>query len=113
MKKLLRKLFSKPYTCCLEMHNELGCYCSVEHPCPPAGEGGAVEFFDKYHFMIVHQIAHKTNEEIIQDLISILGPRKARVQFAGKRIYFNDRRYIDLPPDGIFVYDENEIDMTV
>lgn len=121
--KLFRKFFYKePYICCMEMHNQFSCYCSIEHPCPPAGEGGAKEFFEKYHFAIIHNMFDPEWEEKIQleeiykklILIYEFKPDEKNLQIVYKehdRVYLPDKKFIFIPSGGIFIYDKTKIDI--
>lgn len=112
IKNIFRKLFYKiPYTCCMELCNTLGCYCSIEHPCNPAPYGGAQEFFNKYHFTIIHRIkieelSNKCKKIYTFDLDD---ENIITIHSTNKRIYLPDKRFILLPADGVFVYDKSKI----
>jgi len=117
----IQKLFHRePYICCMEMHNKFECYCSIEPPCPPAGEGGAKEFYDKYHFSILHNMIDPEwddkikLEEIQKKLILIYGftPDDEDVMIVyknHKKVYLPNKKYVSIQPGTVFIYDSSKI----
>lgn len=121
MINFIKKLFHRePYVCCMEMCNQFSCYCSIDPPCPPAGEGGAKEFFEKYHFSVIHNMFDPEWEEKIQleeiykklILIYEFDPQNENVQIVyknHKRVYLPNKKYVPIQPGTVFIYDSSKI----
>lgn len=117
----IKKLFHRePYVCCMEMHNKFNCYCSIEHPCPPVDAGGAREFYDKYHFGIIHNMIDPEwdekiqLEEIYKKLILIYNfdsdEKNLQIVYKGhKRVYLSNKKFVPLIPGSIFIYDKTKL----
>jgi hypothetical protein len=116
----IRKFFIKtPYTCCMELHNELGCYLSLRIPSIGPIEGFRA-FFWENHFLIAHRMFDPEwedkiqLEEIYKKLLFVydFDPKDKNLMIVRgeKKVYIPERKiYIPLPPGGVFVYDKNQL----
>lgn len=121
MKNLINKFFAKPYTCCMEQHNQFYCYCSIDPPCSSVDTGGAKEFFEKYHYTLIYNMFDPEwedkikLEEIYKKLILIyeLDPKNENliIVYNEEKIYIPGY-YVIIPKGGIFVYDQTKIKVT-
>lgn len=119
MLNLLSKLFSKPYTCCMELHNEYGCYISIVHPSLNSIDGFK-KFFNQNHFLIAYNMFDEEwdekiqLEEIFKKLLSIynfdLNNKDIVIVYKNhKKIYLPNNFYVPLPPRSVFVYDRSKL----
>lgn len=120
MWNLIRKFFAKPYQCCMEQHNQFYCYCSIDPPCSAADEGGAKEFFEKYHYALLYDMFDLEwddkikLEEIFKKLIFIYDFDKTdeNIMIVFKEGTINIPGYrISIPPGGVFVCDKTKIEI--
>lgn len=106
----------------MELWWSLNCYCSIDPPCPPADEGGALEFFKKYHFSVIANIYNpfwrrKTKLKEIYKRIKIILPdgydneNLMIVYRHHKKVILPDNRYILMPYRGVIVYDKSKIEL--
>lgn len=119
MKNLLSKFVSKPYTCCMEMYNDYGCYISIIHPSTDSIDGYR-KFFNQNHFLIAYNMFdedwdERTKlEEIYKKLLFLLefDPKDNNICIVyknHKKVYLSNGFYVPLPPRSIFVYDSNKV----
>jgi len=116
----IRKFFIKtPYTCCMELHNELGCYLSLRIPSIGPIEGFRA-FFWENRFLIAYRMFDPKWEDIIQleeiykKLLCVydFDPKDENLMIVRgeKKVYIPERKiYISLPPGGVFVYDKSQL----
>jgi len=116
----IRSFFIKtPYTCCMELHNQLGCYLSLKITSVGPIEGFR-EFFEDNNFLIAHNIFDPewTNEVQLEDIgnklvmIYQFDPNNKNLVIVRgeKRVYIPERGfYVPLPPGGVFVYDKSKL----
>ena len=116
----IRKKFIKtPYRCCMELHNQLGCYLSlkIESIGPIEGFNG---FFHENSFLIAHRMFDPTSKEdeiekeIHHKLINVYDfdskDKNIGVIAGPSKVYVPSRKfYIPLPPGGVFVYKKNKL----
>ena len=116
----IKKLFIKtPYICCMEMHNQFGCYLSLQIPSigPIEGFNG---FFEENNFLIAHRMFDPTSKkdeiekEIHHKLTNVYDfdpkDKNIRVVSGPSKIYVPSRKfYIPLPPGGVFVYKKDKL----
>lgn len=106
----------------MELWNSLKCYCSIDPPCPPADQGGALEFFKKYHFSVIANMyrplwRRKVKlEEIYKKVKIILSDEFDEenliiVYRKHKKIFLPNGKYISMPYRGVFVYDKSKIEI--
>ena len=116
---LINKFLSKPYTCCMELHNEYECYLSIHHPSLNSIEGFK-KFFNQNHFLIAHNMFDEEweenikLEEIYKKLLIIydFDPNNKDIVIVyknHKKIYLPNCFYVPLPPRSIFVYDKSKL----
>lgn len=111
------------YTPTMEYHNHLHCYCSIEPPCSPCTYGGALEFYQKYHFSSIENIYDSDwdqkirFEEILKRLKIIfedyLDPENTIIVYKEHDgVILPDDRYLKIPEyNGIIIYDKSKLDM--
>jgi len=118
MLNLFHKLFAKPYTTCMELHNDYGCYISISHPSQTSVKGFR-KFFNENHFLIAHNMFdekwdEKTKlEEIYKKLVLIYefdskDNNICIVYKNHKKVYFNEF-FVALPKRSIFAYDKTKL----
>lgn len=116
----IRKFLTrKPYTCCMELHNEFGCYVSIYHPSKDSIDGFN-KFFKENYFLIVHNIFDSNwedkikLEEIHKKLTSMIefdcDDKNLIIVYNEKKVYIKEH-YILIPSGGIFVYDKTKVDV--
>lgn len=104
----------------MEQHNKFQCHCSIEPPCQPAGDGGALEFFNKYHYALIWNMFdpewdHKTKLEEIFKKLSLIykftsEDKDIIIVHNEEKIYIPGY-YVLIPPGAIFVYDRTKVDV--
>lgn len=119
MKDLINKFFAKPYTCCMEIHNQYGCYISIHHPSIDSIDGYK-EFFKQNNFLIAHNMFDEEWEEKIQIeeiykkllLIYEFDPKNQNLIIVyknHKRVYLPNNTYVRLHSRSVFVYDSSKL----
>jgi hypothetical protein len=104
-----RKFFAKPYKPCMELHNQLGCYFTIQHPSTGPIEGYN-QFFYENNFLIVSHIKPEQDiNQIISSVYSFNIDDLNLVKIKGERkVYFSNNSYISLSEDSIFAYDKSK-----
>lgn len=121
MINFIRKLFiKKPYICCMELHNQLGCYLSLKIPSEGPLEGWR-GFYEDNHFIIAHNIFDPNLEDEIQteeiynkiSYVYDFNPRENNIAIlkGEKKIYLLTGYYVEIPPGGVVVYNKNKINI--
>ena len=121
MIKLIKKLFSTPYECCMELHNQFGCYISIIHPSYDSIDGFR-KFFNENHFLIAHNMFDETwddkikLEEIFKKLILIydFDSKDEDIVIVYKnhnKVYLPNNKFVCLSSRSIFVYNKKKINI--
>lgn len=116
---IINKFFAKPYTCCMELHSQYGCYLSIHHPSNDS-VSGFKEFFSRNHFIIAHNMFDEKWEEkiILEEIYKKLiftyefDPTDQNIIIVyknHKKVYLPNGFYVPLPPRSIFVYDLSKL----
>ena len=123
MNNLIHKFTSKPFQCCMELHNKYNCYVSIDFTAD-SFEHGLFKFYEQNNFLIFYNIFdinwdHKTIlEEIYKKLILICGfdPNDKNIIIVyepSRKIYLPKNKYISIVPGGIFVYDKSKVEVII
>ena len=116
----IRKFFIKtPYRCCMELHNQLGCYLSLQIPSMGPIEGFR-GFFHENSFMIGYRMFDPTSnndtqlKEIHDKILSVydFDPKDKNISIIkGKQIVYipSKKTFVPLPPGGVFVYKKDKL----
>ena len=110
MFNLFRKFFAKPYTCCMELHNLLGCYISIHHPSSGPIEGYN-QFFYENHFIIISNIRKEQNISDILSSVYSFGMKSSNIKIikGKKKVYLPNQTFVTLDENSVFVYDCKKI----
>lgn len=106
----------------MEQHNQFYCWCSIDPPCLSVDEGGAKEFFEKYHYALIYNMFDPEwddnikLEEIYKKLILIYDFDPQDSGSGLIIVYKEDKVYISgycvsIPKGGIFVYDQTKVEV--
>lgn len=117
---ILKFFIKTPYVCCMEMHNQLDCYLSLQIPSmgPIEGFNG---FFEENNFLIAHRMfdpSAKQDDSIEKEInykltnVYDFDPKDKNIGIirGPNKIYVPSRKfYIPLPPGGVFVYKKDKL----
>lgn len=120
MINFFKKMFSKQYIPCMEVHNRYGCYLSLKVPSNDFDEGIKL-FFDENNFIIAYNMFdpewdRKTIlEQIFIKILKIYNfdPNDKDIDLViGKnKIYLPNGYYVLIPEDGIFIFNNKKINI--
>ena len=111
MFNLFRKFFiKKPYRCCMELHNALGCYISIHHPSSGPIEGYN-QFFYKNHFLIISNLKKEQNvSNILSSVYSFdMNGLNIKMIKGKKKVYLPNKTFVPLDENSVFVYDTSKL----
>jgi hypothetical protein len=109
-KNITRKFFAKPYTCCMELHNILGCYISIYHPSVGPIEGYN-QFFYENHFLIIGSLREEQNvSDVLSSVYSFdIKSPNIKIIKGEKKVYLPNKTFVSLDENSVFVYDCKKI----
>jgi len=109
---LFLDIFGTPYTPCMELHNRLKFYCTVEHPSISL-EDGANNFFSSNNFLILQTENNISDKKItINDILNHLEDKILSI-YTPCRIYFPNYKYYDLKEGDIFFYNPDKLKIRI
>lgn len=105
--------------CCMEMHNNLGCFFSICHPSNSSIEGFK-KFFDENNFIVSTGIfnEYETEENQLNEIykkisfVYKINPKNSKFEVikGNKKVYFPDYGfYFKLPSDGMILFNKERI----
>ena len=124
MINFIRKFFiRKPYVCCMELHNQLGCYLSLKIPSIGPIEGFRA-FFWENHFLIAHRMFDPECEdevqleEIYKKLLFVydFNPKDENLMIirGERKVYIPEKNsYVPLLHDGVLIYDKSKLKVLI
>lgn len=113
IKNLIQKYLSEEERYCLEMHNGLRWYFSIEHPAEQPSSGNPNSFFTKYGFTVLKNIDKIDTH--FQDVINFLQKttpesRESKIIFGKRKVYFKDRlKFVSLSENDMFIYNPKRV----
>ena len=110
MFNLFRKIFAKPYTPCMELHNTLGCYISIHHPSSGPIEGYN-QFFYENHFLIISNLREEQNvSDVLSSVYSFdMESSNIKIIKGKKKVYLPNKTFVSLDENSVFVYDKTKL----
>ena len=103
-------LIKKPYTCCMELHNILGCYISIHHPSSGPIEGYN-QFFYENHFSIISNLRKEKNVSDVLSSVYSFDMRSSNIKIikGKKKVYLPNKTFVPLDDNSVFVYDKTKL----